>query len=190
MMPTSIWRMIRCGSSSRSLSWNIPPRDPQDHMEHHDIGDLLLHRLKQQPYWFIDECEQWLKELYTELIPDAESKAPGFQLQLTCDTDLEGTSGTFKPIMLRELVSSEGSKLVVIQGIVVKSERPKHKASVVMLKCTNCENLKEVPVPRGFSGAPVPRGCDGNVQRGPMEKCPMNPFQVVTELCKFTDQHA
>jgi DNA replication licensing factor MCM5 len=184
---TMIYRdafMKNCSDGEYFLLLNL------NHMEHHEIGDLLLHRLKQHPYWFIDECEQGLKELYTELIPDAKASAPTFQLQLTCDTDLEGTSGTFRPIALRELVSSEVSKLVVIQGIIVKSERPKHKASTVMLKCTNCENLKEIPVPKGFSAAPVPRGCDGNVQRGPMEKCPMNPFQVVTELCKFTDQHA
>jgi len=184
---TMIYRdafMKNCSDGEHFLLLNL------NHMEHHDIGDLLLHRLKQQPYWFIDECEQGLKELYTELIPDAKPNAPGFQLQLTCDTDLEGTSGTFKPIMLRELVSSEVSRLVVIQGIIVKSERPKHKASTVMLKCTNCENLKEVLVPRGFSAAAVPRGCDGNVQRGPIEKCPNNPFQVVTELCTYTDQHA
>lgn len=175
--------MNNCSAGEFSLTLNL------NDMEHHEIGDLLLHRLKQQPSWFVAECEQGLKELYKELIPDAKEKAPGFQLQLTCDTNLEGTSGTFKPIMLRELVSSEVSKLVVIQGIIVKSERPRHKASMVMLKCTNCEHLKEVPVPTGFSSAPVPRGCDGNVERGAMEKCPMNPFQVVTENCCFTDQH-
>jgi len=172
-----------CADKAYFLTLNL------NHMEHNEIGELLLHRLKQQPSWFIEECEQGLQELYTQLIPEALSNAPTFQLQLTCDTNLEGTSGTFKPITLRELVSSEVSKLVVIQGIIVKSERPKHKASKVMLKCTNCENLKEVPVPKGFSAAPVPRGCDGNVQRGPMDKCPANPFQVVTELCTFTDQH-
>lgn len=185
-LTTKIYRdafMKNCADDEYFLLLNL------NHMEHHDIGDLLLHRLKQHPYWFIDECEQGLKELYKELIHDAKPTAPSFQLQLTCDTDLEGTSGTFKPIMLRELVSSEVSKLVVIQGIIVKSERPKHKASTVMLKCTNCENLKEVPVPRGFSAAPVPRGCDGNAQRPAMDKCPVNPFQVVTELCSFTDQH-
>merc|ERR1719329_346520 len=88
-----------------------------NHMEHHEIGELLLHRLKQQPDWFISECEQGLKELYTQIIEGAQplERAPHFQLQLTCDANLEGTSGSFKPIMLRDLVSSEVSKLVVIQ---------------------------------------------------------------------------
>jgi DNA replication licensing factor MCM5 len=177
--------MNNCAQELYKLTLNL------NDMEHHQIGDLLLHRLKQQPSWFIDECEQGLKELYCELIPDAKPRenAPSFQLLLTCDANLEGTSGTFQPIMLRELVSSEVQKLVVIQGIIVKSERPRHKASKVTLKCTNCENIKEIQVPKGFSAALLPKGCDGNVTAGPLEKCPQNPFQVVTELCQFTDQH-
>jgi len=174
-----------CEEGSYLLTLNL------NHMEHHEVGDLLLHRLKQTPDWFMNECEQGLKELYTELVHDAMpiDKAPSFQLMLTCDTNLEGTFGTFKPIMLRELVSNEISKLVVVQGIIVKSERPRHKASKVVMKCSNCENIKEIIIPKGFSAAPVPAGCDGNALRGPMEKCPSKPFNVVTELCTFTDQH-
>jgi len=173
-----------CANGSYFLTLNL------NHMERHEDGELLLHRLKQQPSWFVEECEKGLQELFTELdIPSDRPKAPDFQLQFTCDANMEGTSGTFKAMPLRELVSSEVSRLIVVQGIIVKSDVPKHKAGKIMMKCTNCENLKALHVPKGFSGTIVPRGCDGNVMRGGAEKCPSNPFQVQTDLCTYYDEH-
>merc|ERR1719272_551256 len=95
-----------------------------------------------------------------------------------------------KPLMIRELVSTEVEKLIIVQGIIVQAQVPRHKAHKIMLKCGNCENQKELRVPPGFSAAHVPRGCEGNVQRGAQqEKCPTDPWAVQPELCSNYDEH-
>jgi len=173
-----------CSSGSYFLKLNL------NHMDGHEDGDLLAHRLKEQPARFIEECEKGLQELYKEnnqLVPG--TKVPEFQLQLTCDVNLEGSIGGLKPKLIREITSNEVEKLVVVQGIIIQAQRPRHKAHKIMLRCTNCENQKELRVPPGFSGAHVPRGCEGNVLKAQGEKCPSSPFQVQTELCTHYDEH-
>jgi len=107
---------------------------------------------------------------------------------LTYDIDLDGTFGTMKPLKIRQLTSDQVEKLVVIQGIVVSAKKSRHKARKVCLKCSNCENLREATVGAGFNAAHIPGQCDGNSLRGPMEKCPPNPFVIVDDLCEYADE--
>merc|ERR1719395_482996 len=155
-------------------------------------GEVLAHCLKQRPSTYLPVCERALRDLYFELVKkdndDLPSKAPSIQLMLTYDIDLEGSFGTMKPLKIRQLTSDQVEKLVVVQGIVVSAKRSRHKARKICLRCSNCEAYREITVGAGFSAAHIPGACDGNSLRGPMEKCPPNPFVIVDELCEYVDE--
>merc|ERR1719359_1794339 len=156
------------------------------------MGEVLAHCLKQRPSTYLPVCERSLQELYTEMVKkdgdELPTKAPAIQLMLTYDIDLEGSFGTMKPLKIRQLTSDQVEKLVAIQGIVISAKRSRHKARKICLKCSNCENYREISVGAGFNAAHIPQACDGNSLRGPMEKCPSNPFVIVDELCEYTDE--
>merc|ERR1712183_590351 len=114
----------------------------------HEDGESLAHCLKRKPTEFVPICERALQELYQELVKadgdGLSTKAPTIQLQFTCDVDLEGTFGTMKPMMIRDLTSDQVESLVVVQGIVISARRARHKARIVTLKCSNCEICERV----------------------------------------------
>jgi DNA replication licensing factor MCM5 len=156
-------------------------------------GEILAHKLQSSPSEFIPLCEKALQGLYFELMhQDAlstQTKAPAIQLQFTADVDLEGTFGTMKPMMIRDLNSSQVEKLVVVQGIVTSVKRARHKARKVILKCSSCENMKELRLNAGFCAAHIPSSCDGaNRVGGQAERCPPNPFTIIDDLCEFVDE--
>mmetsp|Transcript_36156 Transcript_36156/g.81836 ORF Transcript_36156/g.81836 Transcript_36156/m.81836 type:complete len:771 (+) Transcript_36156:68-2380(+) len=157
-------------------------------------GEVLAHCLKQKPTETIPICEQALKDLYTEMVKPLDregtlpTESPAIQLQLCYDIDLEGTRASMKPLMIRELTSDQVEKLVVVQGIVISARSARHKARKVVLKCSNCENVKEIKVGPGWCAAHVPSSCDGNALSSGIEKCPPNPFRVVDDLCDYVDE--
>ena len=154
-------------------------------------SEILAHKLLTSPTQFVPLCERALQELYAELIHAGteEEKVPSIQLQLSCDADLEGSSDKMRPKKIRELVASEVEQLVVVQGIVISVKRSRHKARKVVIKCSSCENQKDLTVPAGFCAAHVPGACDGNALRGgQLERCPNNPFVFVDDLCEYMDE--
>ena len=90
--------------------------------------------------------------------------------------------------MIRELTSDRVEELVVVQGIVVSTRRAQHKARKVFLKCSNCENVREVTINSGFNSAHVPPSCEGSKTAAAIERCPPGPFQIISERCEFIDQ--
>merc|ERR1719162_2309825 len=131
-----------------------------------DIGDLSAHEDGEVPH-----------------------KAPGIQLQFTCDADLEGNFGTMKPQKIRDMNSDEVEKLVVLQGIVVRVKSGRHKARRVVLRCSACENMKTIEVKAGFCAGHIPSSCDGNnALAGNLERCPPNPFVIVPDGCEYVDE--
>jgi DNA replication licensing factor MCM5 len=176
-----------CSQGYYYLELNMNDLDIKD-----SSGEVLAHCLKQKPSLYLPIIERSLQELYYELVKkdgdELPIKAPVIQLLLSYDVDLEGSFGTMKPMKIRQLTSDQVEKLVTIQGIVVSSKTAKHKARKICLKCSNCENYKEIRVGVGHTAAHIPASCDGNSLRGPMEKCPPRPFVVVDELCEYVDE--
>jgi len=160
----------------------------------HEDFEILDHNLRTKPTEFITICEAALQELYLELVKqegdDLPSEAPPFQLQLSCDMDLDGTFGTMRPMRIRDLTSDQVENLVVIQGIVTSMKKARHKARKIVLKCSSCENQKTINVGAGFCAAHIPGSCDGNSTRGggQLERCPPNPFVIVDDLCEYVDE--
>jgi len=79
-------------------------------------------------------------------------------------------------------------ELVVVQGIVVSAKRARHKARTVFLKCTNCENVKQITINPGFCSSHIPASCEGSQLAAALERCPPNPFQIIGERCEFVDE--
>lgn len=159
----------------------------------HEDGEILAHVLQTSPTMLIPLCERALQELYYELVKQDDdglpTKAPHIQLTFAVDTDLEGTFGTMKPKKMRELTSQEVEKLVVVQGIVVKTKSSRHKARKLILKCSSCENTKELTINAGFCAAHIPGVCDGNSSRGgQLDKCPPGPFVIMGDMCEYADE--
>eukprot|EP00435_Cladocopium_sp_Y103_P061054 s1327_g22.t1 len=154
-------------------------------------GTILHHNLVNRPTEFVKLCEGALQDLYREFFhkddeQDMPHKVPLMQLSFKTDANLDGTLGSTKPKMIRDLTSDQVEKLVVIQGIVASVKTPRDKVRKVVLKCTNCENVEEVTVESGFTAAHIPSSCKGNAFRaGQMEKCPPNSFVAVGDLCEY-----
>jgi len=153
-------------------------------------GQVLQHNLLTRPTEFMKLCEAALQDLYKEFVHREDDsmpqKVPLIQLAIKTDADLDGTFGTMKPKMIRDLTSDQVEKLIVIQGIVASVKTPRDKVRKVVLKCSNCENVEEVIVETGFTAAHIPGACKGNAFRaGNMEKCPPNSFVAVGDLCEY-----
>jgi len=171
-----------CGRGEYYLKLNLSD------LNTHEDGEVLAHALRTSPTEAVPMCEEVLKDLYREIVLDGETdgvaQTPAIQLQLTSDVDLEGSFGTMKPRLIRQLTSEEVEKLIVVQGIVISVKKARHKARKVVLKCSNCENTKTVYVPDGYCAAHVPSSCDG---RPGLDKCPSNPWVKIDDLCEFVD---
>ncbi|KAJ1809918.1 minichromosome maintenance protein 5 [Coemansia sp. RSA 2599] len=90
-------------------------------------------------------------------------------------------------VNIRDLGSSHISRLVCVSGIVIGASSLSSKATRVLLQCRNCRHTKAMPVGGGFSGVHIPRVCDRE-QVANSEKCPLDPFDIVTDKCSFVDQ--
>jgi DNA replication licensing factor MCM5 len=54
--------------------------------------------------------------------------------------------------------------------------------------CRSCRNFKTIPVTGGFSSITLPRNCDSASSFGGQpNECPMDPFVIVHDKCKFVD---
>ncbi|KAJ1725577.1 minichromosome maintenance protein 5 [Coemansia erecta] len=90
-------------------------------------------------------------------------------------------------VNIRDLGSSQISRLVCVSGIVIGASSLTSKATRVMLQCRNCRHTKVMPVGGGFAGVQIPRVCD----REPVansDRCPLDSFDIVTDKCSFVDQ--
>ncbi|KAI8322341.1 MCM-domain-containing protein [Martensiomyces pterosporus] len=90
-------------------------------------------------------------------------------------------------VNIRELGSGYISKLVCVSGIVIGASSLASKATSVLLQCRNCRHTKAVSVGGGFAGVQIPRVCDRE-QVANSERCPLDPFEIITDKCKFVDQ--
>ncbi|CAE7252290.1 mcm5 [Symbiodinium microadriaticum] len=141
-----------------------------------------------RPNVFIKVCEKAIQEMCKELElqKDPSRKAPIQQLNIAVNTNLDGTAGTQKPKLIRELRHDQVEKLVVIQGICTAVRTPRSKVRRVVLRCTNCENVEEVYIEGGFTAAHIPAACKGNALRaGNLERCPPNSFVADASLSEY-----
>ncbi|KAL7753886.1 minichromosome maintenance protein 5 [Sorochytrium milnesiophthora] len=89
---------------------------------------------------------------------------------------------------LRELDASHINRLIRVTGIVIGASTLTAKATTVHLMCRACRHVKIMPVTSGFGGIQMPRMCEAQPIPGTQKECPMDPFIVVHDKCKFVDQ--
>jgi len=96
-------------------------------------------------------------------------------------------TSTKQPLSIREMISSQVSKVVTVPGILISASKVKAKATSVFAQCQTCTNVKQIPVRAGFAGAQLPRVCDKARQPGE-PPCGLDPYQIMPEKCKYVDQ--
>ncbi|KAL3423031.1 MCM2/3/5 family protein [Phlyctema vagabunda] len=153
-----------------------------------DVGHLisfneeLAHRLVTEPAEIIPLFEAALKKCTHRIVYPSvkEPKLEPHQLLL------HSSAGD---ISIRSLDALTISRLVRVPGIVIGASVTSSKATELHIQCRNCHSTKVMPVAGGFSGVSLPRVCDASRMDGEIaERCPMDPYFVVHEECKFVDQ--
>eukprot|EP01083_Nonionella_stella_P281980 959727_1 len=92
-----------------------------------------------------------------------------------------------QPIPIRQLHAEHISKLVRVPGIVTSSTKPRCKATKFVLRCTNCKATITRSAARGFGSIAIPRTCENATDEKNDKPCPLDPFEVVGDKCKFLD---
>ena len=142
--------------------------------------DVLADDLLQRPAFHLPLFEAAALEaaLSMYIVEDTSSQdLPAFQITLTSSK---------QPITIRQLLSSQVSRVVMIPGIVISSSKVKAKATTVVAQCKGCQATKQIAVRAGFAGANLPRKCDEPRQPGEAA-CPIDPYSILPEKCKYID---
>ena len=162
----------------QAVSLGIPELEVDlDHVMAWD--DALADDLQERPAFHLPHFEQAALEAAKSMdILDPEAlDMPSFQITLM---------STKKRITIRELVSSQVSRVVIIPGIVISSSKVKAKATKIFAQCKGCQTTTQVPVRAGFGGANLPRKC-AQVRQPGEAPCPLDPYAIVPEKCQYVD---
>ncbi|RDW95207.1 putative cell division control protein nda4 [Coleophoma crateriformis] len=153
-----------------------------------DVGHLisfneeLAHRLVTEPAEIIPLFEAALRKCTHRIVYPSVKDAKIEPHQLL----LHSSAGD---ISIRSLDALTISRLVRVPGIVIGASVTSSKATELHIQCRNCHSTKLLPVAGGFSGVSLPRICDApRVPGDTADRCPMDPYFVVHEDCKFVDQ--
>ncbi|KAI0566760.1 DNA helicase [Gracilaria domingensis] len=87
---------------------------------------------------------------------------------------------------VRNLSSSDVSKMVAISGIVIAASKVRCKSTAVVMRCRNCNEKITMPVNPGLGGFAVPRACRRTVAQDEAP-CPLDPYIVLPDESKFMD---
>eukprot|EP00960_Hanusia_phi_P061766 764934-Hanusia_phi.AAC.1 len=137
--------------------------------------------LREKPAELMPIFERAARDVYASMLvgrrEDGETP-PDVQVILT---------STCNPVGMRDLAAKDYSKLVHIQGIVISASKPRVKATMITLQCKSCKKLVSVLVKPGLHGCSFPRACEGTPGADLQQKCPLDPFQVLSDRSKYVD---
>ncbi|MPC27074.1 DNA replication licensing factor mcm5 [Portunus trituberculatus] len=144
------------------------------------FDETLAEKLKKSPIEHIPLFESAATEVVDEITaprPEGEEKVEPIQIML---------NGAALPTDIRKLQSQEVSHLVKVAGIVVAASGVKAKAQTITIQCQTCRNtITNLPVKPGLEGYQLPRRC--NTEQVGAEKCPLDPFFIVPDMCACVD---
>lgn len=109
----------------------------------------------------------------------ADTSVPDIQVTLRSEARL---------LHFRDLLAPNISKLVRMPGIVISASTLASRATVLHLMCRSCRHVKRMTIQGGFTGYTLPRQCDSPVVEGEAKECPLDPYVVVHDKCRFVDQ--
>ncbi|KAJ1624805.1 MCM2/3/5 family-domain-containing protein [Pavlovales sp. CCMP2436] len=98
-------------------------------------------------------------------------------------------SASKSPSTIREMLSSQVSRLVHIPGIITQAGKPQPKVTVATAVCRNCRHHLRIANRQGLSNIPLPRVCRAPRTEGDnSERCQLDSYQVLPEESDFVDQ--
>lgn len=82
------------------------------------------------------------------------------------------------------------TKLVRLPGIVISASTLTSRATSLHLLCKGCRSTLIMPVHGGMdSGArSLPRKCQAEAVPGTVKDCPLDPYVILHDRCRFVDQ--
>lgn len=170
-------------------------------MHHHtlevDLGDLgmwndeLAQKVQTNPGDMIPLLESALLRLARLLLhptngeagpsSDAEQSVPDMQVTIRSGMNL---------LQFRELSANTLTTLVRLPGIVINASQLSSRATALHLQCKGCRSVKTVKVSSAIGGerAALPRKCDAQAPEGQTKDCPLDPYVILHDRCRFVDQ--
>jgi len=144
-------------------------------------ADLIYQCFKKAPLKYIPLAEGVVKRCFKTL---TNMMLPLFQLELA--------DSAIQAMTIRELTpDTDMDSLVLLPGIVVGSHKTFVKGSQITAQCRKCGHVKQMKLPMWRGGYSLPKFCEAVVQADATgadeEKCPMNPYDVMTELSTFLE---
>ncbi|EIM21497.1 MCM-domain-containing protein [Wallemia mellicola CBS 633.66] len=120
------------------------------------------------------------KTLVNPLQSDTDSiHIPTIQISLKSQSNL---------VHFRDLNADTVSKLVRIPGIVISASTLSSRAINLHIMCRSCRSTKNLNVSGGWGTINLPRKCDAEVPAGQPKECPIDPYTIVHDKCKYIDQ--
>ncbi|OBZ91148.1 DNA replication licensing factor mcm5 [Choanephora cucurbitarum] len=143
----------------------------------------LANKLTNTPADYLPLFENAVKESAKRILfanPNSVSNmdVPDCQVTLKSDANV---------VQIRDLNSDYIGKLVRIPGIVIGASTLSSRATQVSAMCRNCRDIKIIPVTGGFSSITLPRKCDSKSPIGESNNCPMDPYVINHDKCRFVD---
>ncbi|EIE85988.1 hypothetical protein G6F46_002911 [Rhizopus delemar] len=141
----------------------------------------LANRLKNSPADYLPLFENAVKESAKRILyanPNNNVHVPDCQVLLKSNENV---------VQIRDLNSDYIGKLVRIPGIVIGASTLSSRATEVTVMCRSCMTTKIMPIQGGFSAITLPRNCDSTSADGGKNNCPMDPFVIVHDKCRFVD---
>ncbi|WVQ78482.1 hypothetical protein IAT38_000568 [Cryptococcus sp. DSM 104549] len=174
-------------------------------LKHHtlevDLRDLvawseeLAQKVQEQPGEMIPLLESALLRLARNQVraapldPERDPNQPDPLVEAIPDMQVTIKSG-MNLLQFRELNASTLTTLVRLPGIVINASQLSSRATELALQCKGCRTVKHVKVPSAIGGerAALPRRCDADPIQGQPKDCPLDPFVILHDRCRFVDQ--
>ncbi|GAA5813588.1 minichromosome maintenance protein 5 [Mucor flavus] len=143
----------------------------------------LANKLSTSPADFLPLFEIAVKETAKRILFPNPDKTNNYEVP-DCQVTLKSDANV---LQIRDLNSNFIGKLVRIPGIVIGASTLSSRATQVTAMCRSCRHTKIIPVTGGFSAISLPRQCDSDSVQGGKNDCPMDPFVILHDKCRFVD---
>eukprot|EP00607_Mallomonas_marina_P001687 CAMPEP_0182434404 /NCGR_PEP_ID=MMETSP1167-20130531/69617_1 /TAXON_ID=2988 /ORGANISM="Mallomonas Sp, Strain CCMP3275" /LENGTH=626 /DNA_ID=CAMNT_0024624247 /DNA_START=143 /DNA_END=2024 /DNA_ORIENTATION=+ len=128
--------------------------------------------------FFESAAKEGLKTLLTASTAQEASDVsiPDFQIVLRSSQN---------SLSLRQLTSEHVNKLIKVPGIIISCSKTRSKATIIVVRCTKCQNVKKL-IPKGpMAGVNIPNKCDAVSTM--VNDCP-GQYIVMADQCEYIDQ--
>ncbi|TXT13612.1 hypothetical protein VHUM_00979 [Vanrija humicola] len=168
-------------------------------LHHHtlevDLNDLnlfdaeLAQKVRDKPGEMLPLLESALLRLARTLVSPSTEPGSSTAAELVPEMQVTLKSG-MNMFQFRQLTADTLTTLVRLPGIVINASQLSARATELHLQCKSCRTVKVVKVPGGMGGerAALPRRCDAPAAEGQKKECPMDPYVILHDRCRFVDQ--